>query len=264
MKLQGLLLAILLFFATALPQQNNHQVIADSIHFSMLGKNLVNNGAFTSGTENWVFPSFWTISSSKASFDIGSTGFTDSSAITQRAILTIGKQYRVSYAIGKLDSGELAIYLGTARGTTRSTVASFVDTITCTGTPDLKVSVVKKGSNFSGTVDDIVVQEIVINTDDIIDLGNNYEYVNITAQDTGTTYTDTIEVRAGTIFNGDTTWVRVPLMDGGWEKKTLIIGVADNTNWLVLRPYIRLLRLSFLNAQVVANRRWSYKIDAHK
>lgn len=258
-----IIITLLLLSATALYSQVNPKIVKDYLTFPTLVSATVNNSSFANGFNNWTATQFWTSSGSKAIIRSTASGSTDSSSAKQVNVVTVGKTYQVTSKLDTMEGGTYQVHLGTASGTVRDTAGTFVDTIVCAGNGNLILEV-NKTSGIVGYIDSIAVKEILTNTDDIIDLGNYYTYANITATDSGASLTDTIQVRAGIISGNDTVWTPLAVKDSVGDYKNYIITANATSSWFISRPYIRLLRLSFANAQIVANRRWDYVVEATK
>ena len=109
---------------------------------------LVTNGAFAADT-NWTKGANWTIGSGVA------TAATASSDLEQSINISPGLTYEVIYTITAYTSGTLTVKIGGTAGTTRSSAATFTETITAGSgaAPELEFT----GSSFVGSIDDVSV-----------------------------------------------------------------------------------------------------------
>lgn len=106
----------------------------------------------------WTLGTGWSIEDGKAVNDGSQTG---NSLLQQTSILTLNKLYKVSYDL-TVDSGQIYVRLGfSGQGAIRSTSGSFVEHITCSGNTNFDLFAT---STYSGTVDNISVQEIQTDT----------------------------------------------------------------------------------------------------
>jgi hypothetical protein len=97
----------------------------------------------------------------------------------------------------------------------------------------------------------------------------------ITANDTGTTYTDSVEVYSGQVMrksftssrtnDSDTLWTLISVKKASdWEDYDVISGANSTTLWFPLSHAPRLLKLVLKNAEYVDGRRWIFQIEGKK
>lgn len=118
------------------------------------------------------------------------------------------------------------------------------------------------------------------NITDEISLGFGFEWLTITAIDTGTTYTDSVTVeyampgfsvsysRGVPIYNqvdSTTIWQKVQFMrDSAWTNTNLIPDNGSVKSYTVFVKGYYKIRLRMTNATLVAGRVWKYRISAVK
>lgn len=119
-----------------------------------------------------------------------------------------------------------------------------------------------------------------MDTIDEIDLGFGYDFVTITAIDTGTTYTDSVIVEyalpgfdkgvstSGLNFkqvDSTTIWQRVQFMrDSSWTNTNLIPDNASVKSYQIYVGSYDKIRIRMINAAVVAGRVFYYRVSASK
>ena len=105
-----------------------------------------------------------------------------------------------------------------------------------------------------------------------IPLNFDYSWMNITAIDTGSTFTDSVVVEYAT-YNyilktgttrrfkiSDTTWTDVQFMkDSVWSDVDIMANAGANTGYKIFVGDYHLIRIRMTNAEVVADRVWFYK-----
>ena len=120
--------------------------------------NIVTNGDFSDGSTDWTLGTGWSISGGKAINDGSQTG---NSLLQQSSILTLNKLYKVSYDL-TVDSGTISARLGFGgQGAPRTTSGSYTEFLTCSGNTNFDFLAT---STYSGSVDNVTVQEIQTDT----------------------------------------------------------------------------------------------------
>ena len=112
------------------------------------------------------------------------------------------------------------------------------------------------------------VDTLAARTTAYLDLNFSYDWMNITAIDTGTVYTDSCKIEYGVITVGksgsnvieiDTVWQPVQFMrDSSWTNTNLI---PDNSSVKSYKVYVgdyELIRARMLNATVLNQRIWKF------
>ena len=120
------------------------------------GRDIIINGDFATDTI-WTKGANWTIGGGNATHAASNTA-----DLSQNGIVAAGKDYELVFTISNRTAGSIVPKL-TASGTTRSTNATFTETITSTGT-DLDFT---PTSDFDGNIDDVTLKQktIAISTD---------------------------------------------------------------------------------------------------
>ncbi len=118
--------------------------------------NVVSNGDFSDGSTNWTLGSDWTVGDSKV---IGDNSDTES---TQQIFPdNTSRILRIKYTL-TVDSGQVAVYMSGQVKDWKTASGTYTDTITTTSK-----TIEFDGRNsdpFSGTITDIIVQEIQTDT----------------------------------------------------------------------------------------------------
>ena len=105
-----------------------------------------------------------------------------------------------------------------------------------------------------------------------IPLNFDYDWMNITAIDTGSTFTDSVVVEYAT-YNytrktgttrrfeiSDTNWNDVQFMkDSIWSDVDIMANAGANSSYTIFVGGYHLIRIRMTNAEVVADRVWFYK-----
>ena len=122
--------------------------------FNMLTSNqpnLVTNGDFSNGSTDWILDSGWSVSDNKALCD-----GTNLAYITQTAVLTTGKSYKVQFDIVYYTSGSVKYRdNGFVSGQSFSGVGSYTDYVVAGGGKFRLMS-----ENFTGSIDNVSVKEV--------------------------------------------------------------------------------------------------------
>ena len=139
------------------------------------------------------------------------------------------------------------------------------------------------GSGFF--INDSLYQDYASVTDstdsiDVIQLGFGFDFLTITAIDTGTTYTDSVVVeyampgfaqsltsRNLTYNQVDSTtiWQKVQFMrDSSWTNTNLIPDNNSTKSYMVFVGNYEKVRVRMTNEQLVAGRVWKYRVSANK
>jgi hypothetical protein len=101
----------------------------------------------------WVKGTGWTITSG-----VGRAAAGSASHITETDVLTVGKDYIVTFTISNYSAGTATPYCGsTGVGTARSSNGTFTETITCSGTDDFSIY-----KNAAGAFD---IDDVEVSTD---------------------------------------------------------------------------------------------------
>jgi len=122
---------------------------------SLSAIDLVTNGDFTSDLSSWVAGAGW-------AFDAGRARATSAtSSLTQTGILEVGKWYRVVLTTADITGGQLHVESGTPNGDMEG---GFHTPIDISGThvivfKALSVDFTLRGDNYSGTVDNVIINE---------------------------------------------------------------------------------------------------------
>lgn len=114
----------------------------------------VTNGTFGSDT-GWTKGAGWTISAGTAVATTASSDLSQTSAIT----LIAGYTYTITYVVTR-SAGSVTPSIGGTAGTTRSTSATFTETIIAGTTQILAFT----GAGFTGTIDNVTVTAWVLGT----------------------------------------------------------------------------------------------------
>ena len=107
----------------------------------------ITNGTFAADTD-WTKGAGWTIGSGVA------TGVTASSDLEQALVIVQGVSYEVVYTVATVTAGDVTVKIGGTAGTTRSTAATFTETIVAGSGSLIEFT----GNGFSGTLDDVTVK----------------------------------------------------------------------------------------------------------
>ena len=119
--------------------------------FSQEGVQLVTNGNFSNGSTDWILDSGWSVSDNKALCD-----GTNLAYITQTAVLTTGKSYKVQFDIVDYTSGSVKYRdNGFVSGQSFSGVGSYTDYVVAGGGQFRLMS-----ENFIGSIDNVSVREV--------------------------------------------------------------------------------------------------------
>jgi len=119
--------------------------------FSQEGVQLLTNGDFSNGSTDWILDSGWSVSDNKALCD-----GTNLAYITQTAVLTTGKSYKVRFDIVDYTSGSVKYRdNGFVSGQSFSGVGSYTDYVVAGGGQFRLMS-----ENFIGSIDNVSVREV--------------------------------------------------------------------------------------------------------
>ena len=119
--------------------------------FSQEGSELITNGNFSNGSTDWILDSGWSVSDNKALCD-----GTNLAYITQTAVLTTGKSYKVQFDIVDYTSGSIKYRdNGFVSGQSFSGVGSYTDYVVAGGGQFRLMS-----ENFIGSIDNVSVREV--------------------------------------------------------------------------------------------------------
>ena len=120
--------------------------------FSQEGvRSLITNGDFSNGSTDWILDSGWSVSDNKALCD-----GTNLAYITQTAVLTTGKSYKVQFDIVDYTSGSVKYRdNGFVSGQSFSGVGSYTDYVVAGGGQFRLMS-----ENFIGSIDNVSVREV--------------------------------------------------------------------------------------------------------
>ena len=93
-------------------------------------------------------------------------------------------------------------------------------------------------------------------------LYSKYEFVEVTVQDTGATYTDSIQVE--TLDMSYKVWTPIAVRDLSTftDDDVMIAGAGKTRRFLVLDPNIYIIRIRLINAQYVSGRMTKISIMA--
>jgi len=126
------------------------------------------------------------------------------------------------------------------------------------------------GSDTLGSLIDTLSAQTTVE----IPLNYNYDWLSITAIDTGTTYTDSCIVEygvpsfsriAGKLTPTDTIWQRVQFMrDSSWTNTNLIPDNASVRSYQIYVGDYEVIRVRMTNAVLVNNRIWKFYAQASK
>lgn len=119
--------------------------------------NSVVNGAFTGNATGWVLETGWTYGTNKVT---KTAGIANSMYLAERPyFLRAGKNYRVTYAVSGRTAGAVTMSIGDTDGTPRSSDATFVEDLLCTGVnPQLKFTA---DATFDGAIDTVIVSDLL-------------------------------------------------------------------------------------------------------
>jgi len=119
--------------------------------FSQEGSELITNGNFSNGSTDWILDSGWSVSDNKALCD-----GTNLAYITQTAVLTTGKSYKVQFDIVDYTSGSIKYRdNGFVSGQSFSGVGSYTDYVVAGGGQFRLMS-----ENFIGSIDNVSCVEV--------------------------------------------------------------------------------------------------------
>ena len=119
--------------------------------FSQEGSELITNGDFSNGSTDWILDSGWSVSDNKALCD-----GTNLAYITQTAVLTTGKSYKVQFDIVDYTSGSIKYRdNGFVSGQSFSGVGSYTDYVVAGGGQFRLMS-----ENFIGSIDNVSIREV--------------------------------------------------------------------------------------------------------
>ena len=144
------------------------------------GTELVTNGDFAGGSQDWTKEAGWSIASGKASYDASSA----TSALYQSAGLTTGSVYKLSFTVVDYTSGSFKGHLSNGNVTAATDAISangdYSFNITATGALVLFRNV----TSFNGSIDNVSVIEVTAEDASYADMcmqtgSSTYEWVNI-------------------------------------------------------------------------------------
>ena len=144
------------------------------------GTELVTNGDFAGGSQDWTKEAGWSIASSKASYDASSA----TNALYQSAGLTTGSVYKLSFTVIDYTSGSFKGHLSNGNATAATDAISangdYSFNITATGALVLFRNV----TSFNGSIDNVSVIEVTAEDASYADMcmqtgSSTYEWVNI-------------------------------------------------------------------------------------
>lgn len=157
-------------------KSNNHYIVKDDIRREVGAPgsdiNLIVNGDFESGSNNWGLGAGWTVAVGAAQHD-GAGGVGN---LTYAAYTTIpGRRYRLSYKVTIIvGGGTVQPVLAGTNGILRSTVGLFAEEITAGSTNTQLVFVGNTGAGRTVTIDDIEL--ILLPGEDIAIISGHYKF----------------------------------------------------------------------------------------
>jgi len=131
-----------------LDEDRSDNIVVDYGTAGSLGADVVIGGTFDTDT-NWSKGTGWSIADGKASHAGGDGNL-------QQSVLTIGRQYLVTYTLSDITQGNVRLILGGTVGDTRSANGSYTELLTATVESMLYVNTLNA---FIGSIDDIKVEE---------------------------------------------------------------------------------------------------------
>jgi hypothetical protein len=152
----------------------------DTEYVEVNGTELVTNGDFSGGSQDWTKESGWSIASGKASYDASSA----TNALYQSIGLTTGSVYRLSFTVVNYTSGSFKGHLSNGNVTAATDAISangdYSFNITATGALVLFRNV----TSFNGSIDNVSVIEVTAEDASYADMcmqtgASTYEWVNI-------------------------------------------------------------------------------------
>jgi hypothetical protein len=188
-----------------------------SIASALVTLSLVTNGVFDTDTD-WTKGDGWSIGTGVASCDGSQAADSD----LEQDIAAEAIDYVVAFTVSNYSAGAVTPRIGGAAGTSRSSDATFTETITATGTGNLQL---RADASFIGDVDDVsaeeapgnwtAAREAPIQTTSMVkrlyrtDAAGVFRFVADIAIGTAT-YTDTVATAALGEAIPSTTWIAPP------------------------------------------------------
>jgi len=111
---------------------------------------LVTNGTFTGDTTGWTLGANWAYDTNNVTATAADESLSQSTVVP-----TAGKLYSTSYVVSAITGGTCKLSLGGVNGTTRSTAATFAETVRATSATALSIDPV---TTLSGTIDTVSVK----------------------------------------------------------------------------------------------------------
>jgi len=122
------------------------------------GSELVTNGDFATDTD-WTLGDGWTISGGVA---VGTNTFRE--LVSNTATVIAGRTYIVTFEITSYTAGRVKAKVGSTLGTYRDSVGVYTETITATNTDNARI--VRSDLNFTGSIDNVSVKEVLFDQPD--------------------------------------------------------------------------------------------------
>ena len=144
------------------------------------GTELVTNGDFSGGSQDWTKEAGWSIASGKASYDASSA----TNALYQNIGLTTGSVYKLSFTVVDYTSGSFKAHLSNGN------VSAATDAISANGNYSFNITATgalvlfRNVTSFNGSIDNVSVIEVTAEDASYADMcmqtgASTYEWVNI-------------------------------------------------------------------------------------
>jgi len=134
----------------------NAQGLVENVQ--IISSELVSNGNFSQGGQDWTLGSGWSIGDGVAVVD----NAPDGERLQQNNVFVSGKTYKVTYEITEISQGGFRGYVGGTNLTTRSAVGTYTETLIA---PLNDVFYIRTIQTTSGSITNISVKEITDDTD---------------------------------------------------------------------------------------------------
>ena len=134
----------------------NAQGLVENVQ--IISSELVSNGNFSQGGQDWIFGTGWSVGDGVAVAD----NAPDGERLQQNNVFVSGKTYKVTYEITEISQGGFRGYVGGTNLTTRSAVGTYTETLIA---PLNDVFYIRTIQTTSGSITNISVKEITDDTD---------------------------------------------------------------------------------------------------
>lgn len=131
-------------------------ILSEEWLMSVLGPTVITEGDFGNGGAAWTLGDGWSVASEKGVFAFN----TGDASISQASVLTIGKDYSVTFTVSELSgTGGVRFLDGVVSGTKRTANGTFTETFTCQAVNFL-ILAVDTTPGFTFKIDDVSVRPL--------------------------------------------------------------------------------------------------------